>query len=263
VLLACVLAAAGAARAEDRADLRERLGSRVDGSLAFTDQDGARVRLEEYFDGRTPVVLSLNYFHCAMLCDVQLARLATNLAQFARERGAPLRAITVSIDPRDTPADARKKRAQLIARAGADLDWSFLVGGDAQVLALARALGASYAYDPRTKQYDHIPALFVFAPDKSIARYLYGIDVPPRELQFAVLEASAGRIGRSVDRLLLRCFKYDPATGRYSVYVLGVVRGGSALLFLAMVLGWIAWYRRERARAASAAHVAGTEEHAR
>jgi protein SCO1/2 len=248
-LLAIVCSTASLARAQERADLRERLGSRVDGSLTFTDQNGARVQLEKFFDGRTPVVLTLNYFHCAMLCDVQLGRLADNLARFARDQRGPLRAITVSIDPRDTAADARRKHAQFVGSVHASLDWSFLVGSEEQVLALARAVGASYAYDSRSKQYDHTPALFVLAPDSRIVRYLYGLDVPPRELQFAVLEASSGRIGHSVDRLLLRCFEYDPASGRYSVYVLGLVRAGSALLLLAMTLTLIATWRREQRRA--------------
>jgi protein SCO1/2 len=238
--------------AEQRADLRERLGARVGASLQFSDQDGARVELGKFFGpGAVPVVLTLNYFHCPMLCDVQLERLGSDLRYLARDAQLRFRALSVSIDPHDAAQDARAKRTQLMPKGRAGFDWSFLVGDAGQVLGLARAVGASYAYDKRTGQYDHIPAVFVLAPDGRIVRYLYGLDVGPRDLRLALLDASAGRIGTSVDKILLRCFRYDAASGKYSLYVLGAVRASSGLLLLAMAFAFFRSWRRVHARGAA------------
>jgi protein SCO1/2 len=230
---------------EQRADLRERLGTRIDGDLRFRDHAGAHVTLKQYFDRGTPVVLTLNYFHCPMLCDVQLDRLGRDLQALARDPQLRFRALTVSIDPRDGSQDAREKRARLERETGASFDWSFLTGEAGQVLKLAQALGASFAYDARTRQYDHIPATFVLAPDGRIARYLYGLDVGPRDLRLALIEAAAGRAGTSADKILLRCFQYDAANGTYSLYVLGAVRASSTLVLLGMALALVRAWRRD------------------
>jgi protein SCO1/2 len=255
LLFALCCSATGAAHADrpapppPYADLRERLGSRVDFSLSFADQSGAPVRLGQYFDGRTPVLLTLNYFHCQALCDVQMARLVLGLEGFTAETGAHVRALTVSIDPRDTAADARAKRAALAPGARAGLDWTLLVGPAQNVLALARTLGASYAYDAHSGQYAHVPATFVLAPDGRVMRYLYGIDIASGDVRMAVVEASAGRIGSSADKLLLRCFAYDPSSGRYGLYVLGMTRATSVVLLVMMVIAFARLWRREHARA--------------
>lgn len=236
--------------ARKRADLRERLGAHVDRDLQFRDHTGARVSFGQLLDGRSPVVLTLNYFHCPMLCDVQLERLGQSLRYLARDRQLSFRALTVSIDPHDTTQDALAKRTQLVRETRASLDWSFLTGSADQVSALARALGASFAYDARSGQFEHIPATFVLAPDGRIARYLYGIDVSLRDLRLAVIEASAGRVGGSTDRILLRCFQYDAATGTYSLWVLGAVQASSGMLLLAMAIVLVRAWRRGHARGA-------------
>jgi protein SCO1/2 len=253
LLLALCLSAAAIARAErpppplPQANLSEHLGTRIDLDLSFSDQRGNAVKLGQYFDGRTPVLLTLNYFHCRTLCDVQLARLVLNLETLASTIRWNVRALTVSIDPRDTVRAARDKRAELAPGNRAGLDWTLLVGTAENVLSLATALGASYAYDARSGQYAHVPATFVLAPDGRVVRYLYGVDTTSSDFRLAVLEASAGRIGTTTDKLLLRCFAYDPSSGRYSLYVLGVTRASSVLLLIAMIVGFVRYWRRERA----------------
>jgi protein SCO1/2 len=252
------LALCGAARgahaseieAQQRADLRERLGERLDHGLQFRDHTGARVSLGQLLDGGMPVLLTLNYFHCPMLCDLQLARLGVELRHLARDRRLSFRALTVSIDPHDAAQDALAKRTQLVRETRATFDWRFLTGSADQVRALARGLGASFAYDARTGQFDHVPATFVLAPDGRIVRYLYGLDIRQRDLRLALLEASAGRVGSSADRILLRCFQYDAASGRYSLYVLGAVQASSGVLLLAMAIAMVSAWRREQTRGA-------------
>jgi protein SCO1/2 len=227
------LALSGAARgahaseieAQQRADLRERLGARLDPGLQFRDHTGARVSLGQLLNGGMPVLLTLNYFHCPMLCDLQLERLGVELRHLARDGRLSFRALTVSIDPHDTAQDALAKRARLVRETRATFDWRFLIGAADQVRALARGLGASFAYDSST-------------------------GLRHRVLRLALLDASAGRVGSSADRILLRCFQYDAASGRYSLYVLGAVQASSGALLLAMAIAMVSAWRREQRRGA-------------
>jgi protein SCO1/2 len=245
--------AAAAARAQanpqDGVDVRERLGSRVDPQLAFLDHEGRPLRLGELLGPRRPVLLTLNYFRCKTLCDLQLERIADSLRVLSDVRADAFRVVTVSIDPRDAPADAARKRASYLRRLGrADLDWRFLTGSESQVDALAGSVGFGYRYDSRTDQYAHAPVLFVLSPDGRVVRYLYGLDREPRELRLALVEASQGRLGRTLDRVLLRCFRFEPAAGRYGMYVLGAVRLGGVLTVLGLALGSVLLRRTEERR---------------
>jgi protein SCO1/2 len=120
-----------------------------------------------------------------------------------------------------------------------------MTGAEEQIRALARSVGFGYAYDEETKQYAHAAAVFILTPRGKISRYLYGINFSPRDLKLALLEAADGKVGTSLDRILLRCFKYDPALRKYGIYVWGILKGG-ALLVLAMLSALLAvLWRRE------------------
>ena len=230
------------------ASVVERLGQPLDPNLAFSDERGTAVRLGSFFGGARPLLVTLNYFRCHMLCDLQLQRLTQSLAALDDLRGSDFRVLTVSIDPTDRPADAASRRHGYLRRLGrAEVDWRFLVGHEPRFVRSRTQLGFGYRYDPSSQQYAHAPMAFVIAPGGRIVRYLYGIDYPPSDLRHALIEASQGRIGSTLDKVLLRCFEFDPAAGRYGLYVLGLVRAGGVLTVLAMVLGF-AWLRRMEAR---------------
>ena len=170
--------------------------------------------------------------------------------------GRDFRALTVSIDPRDTPTAAAEKQRSTIAALGypeAKGAWPFLVGEEASIKALADRLGFRFAYDPSTSQYAHPAVVFALTPDGRISRYLYGTSFSPRDLRLALVEAGAGKTGSIVDRVLVTCYRYDPASRRYSPYILGFLRLGGALI-LAFVTGllavlWVGERRRRRALA--------------
>jgi len=232
-------------------DIEEHLGRRLPPDLAFVDQDGRRVLTRELFTDGRPVVMVLAYFRCPMLCDLVQQGVAASVRASGLRPGTDLRVVTVSIDPQDTLGNARLRRNGLLQAMGAPKDapgepWRVLTGAAPDIRALADALGFRYAYDPGSRQYAHPACAFVLTPDGRISRYLYGTTFRPFDMRLAVVEAGQGKVGTIVDRVLLTCFRYDPSARKYGVYVLGMMRGGSAAVLLLFGLGLAAMVRRNR-----------------
>ena len=216
--------------------------------LTFRDESGKTVRLGDYFGDR-PVLLTLAYYHCPMLCPMVLDGQVRSLRPLAWDLGEEFRAVTVSIDPRETPEQAAAMKKKLVTqygRDGAADGWSFLVGDDQAIRSLAEAIGFRYRYDEANDQYAHAAALMVVTPEGRLSRYLYGIDFRPRDVRLALVEASDGKIGTLTDQLLLFCFHYDPATGQYGAAAMTSLRV-AGVLTLAGILGFVTTQiRRER-----------------
>jgi protein SCO1/2 len=207
---------------------------------------------DSFRDGR-PVVLTLAYFRCPMLCGLVLSAVARASAELPFTPGDDYRFVTVSFDPKDRPADAARKQAAAVGTlgTGARKDaWSFLVGGPAEIHALADTLGFRFVYDERSEQYAHPAAAFVLTPDGRISRYLYGTDFSPRDLRLALVEAGSGKVGTIVDRILLTCYRFDPATRRFGPFVRGFMRVGGAFILAAVGLTLALLLRADRRRAA-------------
>jgi protein SCO1/2 len=231
--------------------IAQRLDSRLPLELPFRDEGGRRVRLGDYFRGR-PVVLSLVYYECPMLCTQVLNGLASSISALSFDVGREFEVVTVSFDPRETPALAAAKKRTYVrryGRPGGEGGWHFLTGEPAAIAALTEAVGFRYAFDEKSGQFAHASAIFVATPDGRLARYLYGIEYAPRDLRLALVEASAGRIGSVVDEVLLYCFHYDAAAGRYGAVVLNVIRlGGGVTLALLAAFLTVSLRRERRAR---------------
>jgi protein SCO1/2 len=253
--------AAGLPRALRDVAFEQRLGEALPLDVALRDEAGKSVRLGDYF-GRRPVVLSLVYYECPMLCTLTLNGLVSALGVVTLEPGREFELVTVSFDPRDTPEKAAARKQAYLSRyrkPGAAAAWHFLSAAPDAIARITDAVGFRYAWDEETRQFAHPAGVLVATPDGRIARYLYGIEYAPKDLRLALVEASAGTVGRPVDRLLLFCYQYDPATGGYGVAIMRVVRLGGILTVLALA-GFIAvMLRRERAlaRAAPASGRAG------
>ena len=231
-----------------RAGFDQRLGAPVPLGARFADADGRPVELRTLAGGK-PLLLALGYYRCPNLCDVVLNGMAHTLARLDLEPGRDFAVAFVGIDPAETPADARHARAML-ARRYPDARvprWHFLTGDPASIGALARAIGFRYFYDARLHQYAHAAGLVAITPDGKVAQYFFGVSWPPASLRLALVDASRGRLGNLVDRLVLLCCGYDPTTGRYSLAIGRAMQvlGGAFVLALA---GWLLWLRR-RARA--------------
>jgi protein SCO1 len=218
----------------------------------FKDETGRSVRLAEYF-GKRPVVLVFAYYDCPMLCTQVLSGLTSALKVLALRPGTDFEIVTVSFDPHDTPATAASKKAVFLeryARPGAPEAWHFLTGDQPSIDRLTRAAGFRYVWDPPTHQFAHPTGVIVLTPDGRLARYLFGIEYGPRSLTFALVEASAGRVGSVVDSLLLACYHYDPARGRYGFAIMRAMRIGGALTVLALAGFIVLMLRREKHAAA-------------
>jgi protein SCO1/2 len=206
------------------------------------------VALREYF-GKRPVILVPAYYECPMLCTLVLNGVVSALRALPFDAGAEFAVVTFSFNPRDTSALAAAKKATYVSeyrRPGAEEGWHFLVGDEESIRALTRAIGFRYVWDPAQAQYAHASGIVVLTPEGTIARYFFGVEYAPRDLRLALVEASRGKVGSLVDQLLLFCFHYDPATGRYSRLALGAVRVGGAATLLALGTFVVLALRRER-----------------
>ncbi len=229
----------------------QKLNEQVPLNLVFRDEAGQSVALRDYFDGR-PVILALVYYDCPMLCSQVLNGLASSLDVLPFDAGKEFTVITVSFDPRETPALAAAKKETYMRRykrAGAAAGWRFLTGDPASIAGLAQAVGFRYTYDAEKNQYAHASGVMVLTPQGKLARYFYGIEYAPRDVRLALVEASAGRIGSPVDQLLLYCYEYDPVTGKYGAIVMRFVRLGGVVTVAGLLsLMWLL-RRRDAGRA--------------
>jgi protein SCO1 len=235
-------------------DIDEHLGRRIDTALEFTREDGARVRLADYFSDGRPVLLVLAYYRCPTLCGLVLRGVVEGLKDLDFKLGQQYRALTLSIDPRDAPEAAGQKQASTLSGLGQPdmaAAWPFLIGEEAASRALADALGFRFTYDASTDQYAHPAVLFALTPDGRISRYLYGVHFSARDLRLSLIEAGQGKTGSIVDRVLLTCYRYDPSSRRYDPYIFGFMRLG-AIVILAVIAGMLGllWRGERRRRAA-------------
>jgi protein SCO1/2 len=204
--------------------------------LGFTDEDGKPVTLKDYFDGSAPVILTMNYSNCPMLCSLQLTALVEGLKKVDWTIGKDYRIVTVSYDPTETQELAHRTKARYMAqyaRPGSEGGWHFLHGSETNVKAMARALGITYHYNEARKEYVHPATVILSTPSGKIDRYLYGLDYPEKTLRLSLVESSEGKIGTTVDQLILFCFHYDANEGRYAPVARNIMRaGGGATVFL-------------------------------
>ncbi|HTO87883.1 MAG TPA: SCO family protein [Thermoanaerobaculia bacterium] len=226
----------------------QRLNEPVPLTLAFRDEAGRPVHLGDYF-GKHPVIVALVYYNCPMLCTQVLNGMVSALRVLPLSAERDFEVVVVSFDPREKPADAAAKRNAYLARyqrPEGDGGWHFLTGDEAAINALARAVGFRFRYDRALDQFAHASALYVLTPEGRLSHYFYGIEYAPRDLRLSLLEASEGRIGSPVDRVLLYCFHYDPKSGKYGAAVVNIVRLAGLATLLALSASLFFLSRRER-----------------
>jgi protein SCO1/2 len=212
----------------------EELNHTIPLNLSFRDEHGHTVQLGQYF-GSKPVILTLNYYTCPMLCTQVLNGLDRALENIKPTMGKDFNVVTVSIDPSDTPALADAKHAMytgMYGRPGSAQGWHFLVGEQSQIKQLADAVGFHYAYDPDSKQFAHAAGIMVLTPQGKLSNYFYGVQYRERDLLLALDQASQGKIGSPVDHVLLYCYHYDPHTGKYGLLINRVLQIGGGLTVL-------------------------------
>ena len=217
-------------------DVKEHLAKTLPMDLGFIDQDGKAVTIKDYFDGSVPVILTMNYSNCPMLCSLQLSALVEGLKKVDWSIGKDYRIVTVSLDPTETQELAHRTHARYLSqygRPGSESGWHFLHGSENNVKAMAKALGISYSYNEARKEYVHPATVVLGTPSGKIDRYLYGLDYPEKTLHLSLVESSEGKIGSTVDQLILFCFHYDANEGRYAPVARNIMRaGGGVTVFM-------------------------------
>ena len=231
-------------------DVKEHLSAPVPQELGFEDENGRPVTLRDYFDGSVPVILTMNYSNCPMLCSLQLTALVEGLKKVDWTPGKEFRIVTVSYDPTETSELAHRTKARYLAqygRPGAENGWHFLHGSEHNVKALAKALGISYSYNEARKEYVHPATVVLSTPSGKIDRYLYGLDYPEKTLRLSLVESSEGKIGTTVDQLILFCFHYDANEGRYAPVARNIMRAGAGVtVFLLAGFLTVLWKREKK-----------------
>jgi len=214
--------------------IEQHLDFQVPPDLAFVDDTGRPVKLGDYF-GKKPLILNLVYYNCPMLCGEELAGLSAALKMVKFDIGNQFEIVTVSFNPKETPAIAAAKKQEYIKRYGrpsAASGWHFLTGSPESINALTRAVGFEYQYDESKNQYAHATAIMVLTPQGRISRYFYGVEFPPKDLRMGLVEASQGKIGNAVDQVLLYCYHYDANAGKYGAVVTNMLKIGGGLTIL-------------------------------
>lgn len=230
--------------------ITEHLGSQLPlSNFTFKDEAGKTVQLSSYFQKGHPVLLTLVYYECPNLCNFMLNGLLNSLKKLDWTPGEKFEIVTVSINPRESAELASRKKAAYISaygRPNAASGWHFLTGEESQIRDLASQVGFGYRYDTNEKQYAHSAAIFALTPEGKISRTLYGIEFPDKDLRLALLEASHGKIGTVMDRLLLFCYKYDPQTRKYSVYLTKLMQAGCGSTMIVFGGYLMVFWRRQR-----------------
>lgn len=229
----------------------QKLNAQIPLDLTFRDDTGRPVRLGDLFDGRKPVLLTLVYYNCPMLCTLVLNDTLRSLRPLPLTIGKDFDVLTISFDPREGPElAAAKKRHYLEAygRPGAERGWHFLTGDEEAIRRLTDAVGFRYRYDAGLDQFFHPSGITILTPDGRISRYFFGVSYVPKDVRLALVEASDGRIGSVTDAVLLYCFQYDPATGKYSLAIMNALRAGGVLTLVALGMMMVRMHRVERRR---------------
>lgn len=228
-------------RALREVGIDQRLNEQIPLDTVFRDETGREVRIGDYFNGGRPVLLALVYFDCPMMCIQVMGGITSSLKIVPFVPGRDFDVVLVSFDPRETPELAARNKERYLRRYGypeTAAGWHFLTGEQQSISRLADAVGFRYYFDETTEQFAHASGIMILTPDGHLARYFYGIEYSPRDVRLGLVEAAENRIGSPVDRILLYCYHYDPASGKYGATIMNIMRIGGIL----MIIGFAALY---------------------
>jgi protein SCO1/2 len=228
----------------------QRLHEQVPLDAVFKDEQGREVRLGEYFKGK-PVVIALVFYNCPMLCNQILSGMLSSVRQVTFNAGEDYQIIAISFDSRETPQLAAAKKQTYVKaynRASGEAGWHFLTGDDANIKRVTDAVGFRYKWDEKTNQFAHASGIFVTTPEGKLARYFYGIEYPHQWMRLALVEASQNRIGSPVDKLMLYCYHYDPATGTYVGSVVMRIMQVAGVITIGLMVGMFFVLRKRAAQ---------------
>jgi protein SCO1/2 len=217
----------------------QKLDNQVPLDAEFLDEHGKKVTLADYA-GERPIVLSLVYYGCPMLCGQVLNGLTRSLKMLQdvpMVPGKDFELVTLSFDPTEKPELALEKKKTYVKEyryPDAENHWHWLTGSEENIKKVSDAVGFRYAWDEKQQQYAHASAIFILTPDGKVSRYFFGIEYSPKDMRLGLTEASNGKIGGPVEKILLWCYHYDATLGKYSMMVMRLIQVGGALTLLAL-----------------------------
>ena len=239
--------AAGPTFADEKIDalkgvgITEHLDAQIPLDLTFRDDDGKVIVLGQYFNNEKPIILTLNYYRCPMLCSLTLNGLTAGLEEMEWTLGDEFEVITLSINPDEKSPLAKKNKEGYLghySREGAEKGWHFLTGEQGNITKLAESVGFGYVFDPQTGEFHHTASIMFITPDGRISKYMNDVQFKGQDLRFALIEASEGRIGTALDKFLLfNCFQYDPDSNSYTPVAWKLMRTGGVLMLVALAGG--------------------------
>jgi protein SCO1/2 len=238
--------------------IEQKLNEQLPLDTELKDENGNAVKLGQFFGNKKPVILALVYYECPMLCNEVLNGLVGGLKGTSFNAGKEYDVVAISFDARenDKPGLALNKKENYLARydrKGTENGWHFLTGNQAAIDAVTKAAGFNYRWDEKTSQFAHAAGVMVVTPEGRLARYFYGVEYAPKDLKFGIIEASESRIGSPVDQLELYCYHYDPATGKYGLVILNVIRLGGVLTLLGLGIMFVVFWQRNKHKKAALA----------
>ncbi len=229
-------------------NIEQKLNSQLPLDTTFKDETGADVKLGQYFDGKRPVILTLVYYECPMLCTQVLNGLVRAARVLPLMAGKDYDVVVISFDARETPKQAAEKKQMYLRFYGHPETapaWHFLTGGLASIKTVTQAVGFKYFWDVHTATFAHASAIYVATPEGRLSKYFMGIEYSPKDIRLGLVDASAGKIGTLVDQVLLFCYHFDPQSAKYTPFALGLLRVAGAFTALGMGGFVVIMLRRE------------------
>jgi len=231
--------------------IEQKLGAMLPLEMEFKDENGRVVKLGDYFKQGRPVILAFVYYECPMLCNEVLNGVTGSLKGISLNAGKDFDVVAISFDEREheKPDLAANKKASYMeryGRPGTEKGWHFLTGSKASIDAATKAAGFGFEWDEKSNQFAHAGGIMIATPEGKLSRYLYGIDYSPKDIKFGVIESAENKVGSASDQLLLYCYHYDPATGKYGLVILSVIRLAAIATLLGMgAMGFVFWRRNK------------------
>ncbi len=242
----------GLPKAVQNVGIDQHLGDQVTMSLPVRDEHGNLTTLGSYF-GKRPVILAMAYYECPNLCTLVMNGVFGAMKALPFVPGKDFDVVSVSINPHETSELALKKKESYLSgyhqTDHADA-YHFLTADQRTIDILTKEVGFRYSYDSESHQFSHASGIMVLTPDGRLSRYFFGVEYAPRDLKYGLIDASGGKIGSVADKLLLFCYHYDPATGKYGAAIQNMLRIGGGLTLLAMGLMFYSFRRRARLNSA-------------
>ena len=174
-------------------------------------------------------------------------------ASFSLNAGSDFDVVAISFDSRefdsvDVPRNKKIGYMERYGRPGTEKGWHFLTGRQESIDKVTSAAGFTYEWDAKTNQFAHAAAVMVATHDGKLSRYHYGIDYAPRDLKFSLMESGQNRVGNVAEQLLLYCYHYDPASGKYGLAILNVIRLGGIATLIGIGFMAVVFWRKNKKR---------------